>query len=95
MPTETVPELPTPPDADELYDWSQSGPELLKRPFTGTVREAAGFMVRVEGVHWENGTCSRRVVVVASSLQTQLELEAVRQLAAALSAAADEIEALR
>jgi hypothetical protein len=46
-------------------------------------------------VQRENRTCLRQVVVETASLSTRLEPEAVRQLASALAAAADEIEALR
>jgi hypothetical protein len=95
MPTETVPDIPAPPDATEIFDWTQHGPDVARRPFTGTVREAYGFSVRIEGIQRENRECLRRVVVDAQSLSTQLCPEAVRQLASALTAAVDEIEARR
>jgi hypothetical protein len=71
------------------------GCTLAKRQFTGTVREVAGFAVRIEGVQRENRTCERQVVVEADSLSTRLDPEAVRQLASALTAAAAEIAARR
>jgi hypothetical protein len=91
----TVPDVPAPPDATEVSGWTQHGPGLARRPFTGTVREAYGFVVRIEGIQRENQTCLRRVVVDAASMSTRLNPEAVRQLASALTAAADEIEARR
>jgi hypothetical protein len=95
MPTETIPDIAAPPDATEVFDWTQHGPGLARRPFTGTVREAYGFVVRIEGIQRENGKCLRRVVVDAQSLSTQLCPEAVRQLSSALTAAVDEVEARR
>jgi hypothetical protein len=86
---------PRPPDATEVLGWTQHGPDLARRPFTGAVREVAGFTVRIEGIQRENGTCRRRVTVKAGSPETRLEPEVVRQLAAALIAAANEIEARR
>lgn len=85
-----------PPDATEVHDWSQLGAGLATRVFAGTTREAAGFTVRVGGLQRSNSTCRRWVVVEAtSSIGVPLEPEAVRQFAAALVAAADEIEARR
>lgn len=78
-----------------MSGWAQHGPALARRPLTGTVREVAGFTVRIEGIQRENRACSRQVVVEAASLCTRLELEAVRQLASALTAAVDEIAARR
>ena len=95
MPTDIIPDVPAPPDATELFAWTQHGPDLARRPFTGAVREVAGFAVRIEGIQRENRTCLRRVTVEVASLETRLDPEAVRQLASALSAAADEIEARR
>lgn len=91
----TVPDIPAPPDATDVFAWTQHGPDLARRPFTGAVREVAGFTVRIEGVQRQNGSCLRRVTVEATSLETRLDPEPVRQLAAALMAAADEIEARR
>ena len=93
--TSTVPDIPAPPDATELLGWAQHGPGLARRPFTGTVREAHGFVVRIVGIQRENRKCLRRIVVDAQSLSTQLCPEAVRQLASALTAAVAEIEARR
>lgn len=97
MPTSTdvVPDIPAPSDATEVFGWAHHGPDLARRPFTGAVREVAGFTVRIEGIQRENGACSRRVVVEAGSPETRLEPQAVRQLAGSLVAAADEIEARR
>lgn len=91
--TNTIPNVPAPPDATEVFGWSQHGPDLARRPFTGAVREVAGFTVRIEGIQRENGTCQRRVTVRAGSPLTRLEPEALRQLASVLIAAADEIGA--
>jgi hypothetical protein len=93
--TDLVPQITAPPDATEVFDSSQHGPGLARRPFAGTVREAYGFVVRIEGIQRENRACLRQVVVEAASPVTRLDPEAVRQLASALTAAADEIEALR
>ncbi len=95
MPTDLATEIPAPSDATELFAWTQHGPDLARRPFTGTVREVAGFMVRIEGIQRQNGRSLRRVTVEAASLETQLCPEAVRQFASALVAAVDEIEARR
>lgn len=78
-----------------MFSWAQHGPDLVRRAFTGAVREAAGFVVRIEGIQRENGRCLRRVTVEAVSLSTRLDPEAVRQSASALTAAVDEIEAGR
>lgn len=94
MPTDTVPDVPAPPDATEVSDWS-SGDDLALRSFAGTVREAVGFAVRVKGVQRRNGTSIRWVSVDVDSPGAPLAPEAVRQLASALTAAADEIEARR
>jgi hypothetical protein len=74
-------DIPAPPDATELFDWLQHGPDLARRPFTGTVREVAGFVVRIEGIQRDNQRCTRQVVVDAESVETRMESEAVRQLA--------------
>ncbi len=94
MPTHS-PRCPAPPDATEVFAWTQGGHGLAVRPFKGAVREVAGFTVRLEGIQRRNRTCLRRVTVDAASLTTRLEPEAVRQLAAALVAAVDDIEAWR
>ncbi|WP_247600179.1 hypothetical protein [Mycobacterium intracellulare] len=82
-----------PPDAAQVHDWIQRGNSLPTRAFDGTVREASGFTVRVGGLQRANGTCKRWLTVNTESLLgLPLEPEAVRQLAAALTAAADELE---
>lgn len=95
MSTATVPDIPAPPDATELFAWTQHSPDVARRRFTGAVREAGGFAVRIEGVQRQNGRCLRRVTIQAPSPETTLDTEAVRQLAGALTAAVDEIEARR
>jgi hypothetical protein len=90
-----TPDIPSPPEATEVFGWTQHRQDLATRTFCGAVREAARFTVRIEGFQRENRTCQRWLVVDAPSLQTGLEPEAARQLAAALVAAADEIEARR
>jgi hypothetical protein len=95
MSTPIIPDVPSPPDATKVFSWTQQGPDLATRVFCGAVREAAGFAVRVEGFQRENQTCQRWLSVDAGTFQTRLEPEAARQLAAALTAAASEIEALR
>ncbi|BCP00687.1 hypothetical protein [Mycobacterium intracellulare] len=85
-----------PPDATDMRDWSHLDGGLATRVFAGNTREAAGFTVRVGGLQRSNSTCRRWVVVEStSSIGVPLEPEAVRQFAAALVAAADEIEARR
>lgn len=86
-----------PPDATEVYGWTAHRDGLAARAFDATVRECAGYRIRVHGVQRENGTCRRWVVIEAGpgADEEMLEPEAVRQLAAALTAAADEIEARR
>jgi hypothetical protein len=95
MPTDIDPDAPAPLDATEVFGWAQHGPDLARRPFTGAVREVAGFTVHIEGIQRQNGTCLRRVTVKAASVETRLDPEAVRQLASALIAAVDEIAARR
>ena len=68
---------------------------IATRAFTGTVREIDGFVVRIEGIHRDNQRCTRQVVVDAESVETRMKSEAVRQLAAVLVAAVDEIQARR
>ncbi|MEY8013848.1 hypothetical protein [Mycobacterium servetii] len=88
------PGVTAPPDATEIHDWLQRGAGLPTRAFDGTVREAVGFTVRVGGLQRSNGTCKRWVTVEAPArFGVPLQPEAVRQLAAALTAAAYEIEA--
>jgi len=85
--------VPAPSDATQVHGWLEAGDGLATRLFNGTVREAARFSIRVRGLQRDNGTCRRWVVVeTESGLGAPLEPEAGRQLAAALSAAADEIE---
>jgi hypothetical protein len=92
----TTQDITAPPDATEVSDWRQHGPDLATRMFTGSARESAGFTVRIGGVQRQNKTCRRWVTVEAeSALGTPMEAEAVRQLASALSAAVDEIEVAR
>lgn len=102
-----LPDTATPPDATEVHDWLQHrracgswpGSSLPTRLFDGTARQASGFTVLVEGIQYQTGACQRWVTVQAESVQAEslfpdpLEPEAARQLAAALTAAADEIEA--
>ncbi len=87
--------VPPPPDATQTHGWLQQGIELQTRAFDGTVREAAGFTVRVRGLQRHNGTCRRWLTIETQSLGVPIEPESARQLAAALSAAAFEIEARR
>lgn len=84
-----------PPDTTELYPWLRTGDGLAEREFVGTVREAAGFTVSIEGVQRANGSTRRWVVVERVRPAGRLEPELARQLAAAVSAAAAEIEASR
>lgn len=87
------------PDATEVYGWTTSThPDgLAARVFDATVRECAGFRIRVHGLQRANGSCRRWATVEPQpgADEEMLEPEAVRQLAAALMAAADEIEARR
>jgi integrase len=53
--TTTTPDIPAPPDATEVFAWTQHAPDLARRPFTGAVREVAGFTVRIEGFQRDNG----------------------------------------
>jgi hypothetical protein len=93
MPIDLVPDVPAPPDAIRVFDWTQEGLGIAMRVFSATEREAYGFAVRIEGFQRENRTCQRWMSIDAGSFQTRLEPEAARQLASALTAAADEIEA--
>ncbi len=96
IPSEGALTVVAPPDAAQLHDWLKRGTGLPTRVFDGTVRQAAGFTIGVGGLQRGNGTCKRWVTVDAVfRLGVPLEPEAVRQLAAALTAAADEIEARR
>jgi hypothetical protein len=85
-----------PPDATEVQEWLQHGQGLATRVFDGTVREAVGFKVGIGGVQRQNGSCQRWVTAEAGSLLGgPFERELVRQLAAVLTASADEIERYR
>ena len=75
MPTYTVPNHPTdpenvavapPPDAIEVSDWKQHGPDLATRMFTGSAREAASFTVCIGGIQRQNKTCRRWVTIEAA-----------------------------
>ena len=92
----TTQDIAPPPDATEVSDWRQHAPDLATRMFTGSTREAAGFTVCIGGIQRQNKSCRRWVTIeAAKSITALLEPEAVRQLAAALSAAVDEIEVAR
>jgi hypothetical protein len=93
--TTTPPDIAAPPDALEVSAWRQHGQDLATRMFTGSVREAAGFVVRIAGVQRQNQTCRRWVTVESPTSSGPLEPEAVRQLAAVLNASSDEIERLK
>jgi hypothetical protein len=45
-----TPDIAAPPDATEVSDWRQHGPDLATRMFTGSAREAAGFTVCIGGI---------------------------------------------
>lgn len=85
-----------PADAREVFDWHDRD-GLAAREFVGSAREAAGYVVRVEGVQLANGACTRRISIEPSGRRRAylLETPAVRQLAAAINATADEIDSLR
>lgn len=85
-----------PADASELFDWHHPAAGLATREFVGTVRTAvAGFRVTIEGEQRANGTCRRWLTIDAEQRGELLEPEIARQFAAAITAAADEIDALR
>ncbi|GEM_PF-6207347 len=93
LPTATV--LP-PADASELFDWHHPTTGLATREFVGTVRTAVGgFRVTIEGEQRANGTCRRWLTIEVEQRGELLEPEIARQYAAAITAAADEIEHLR
>ncbi|WP_249025852.1 hypothetical protein [Mycobacterium europaeum] len=94
---DTTQNVTAPPDATEVYGWAAHRDGLAARVFDATVRECAGFAIRVHGQQRSNSTCRRWVTVDTrpGADEEMLEPEAVRQLAAALVAAADEIEARR
>jgi hypothetical protein len=86
---------PAPPDATGVRDWTQRA-GVPTRLFDGNVREAFGFTVRVGSLQRDNGTCNRWLTVETDfRFGVPMESEAARQLAAALSAAADEIDIRR
>ncbi|MBV8786440.1 MAG: hypothetical protein JOZ00_07100 [Mycobacterium sp.] len=93
----SAPDIAAPPDAEQVHEWVPRGEGLAIRVFDGTVREAAGFTIQVGGVQHQNGTCRRWVAIEAAgrTVGAAMEPESLRQLSAALSAAADEIEARR
>ncbi|WP_260737073.1 hypothetical protein [Mycobacterium sp. SMC-2] len=91
--------ISAPPDATEVHDDDK---RLLHRSdtpqlFEGIAAQVQVITVRVHGLQRSNGTCRRWVTVDTrpGTDEEMLEPEAVRQLAAALVAAADEIEARR
>lgn len=85
----------TPSDATRVFAWDEVGGRLRSREFVGTERQAAGFTVTIEGEQRENGMCRRWVSVWRANRDEPLPSQSARQLAAAISAAADEIENLR
>lgn len=90
-----TPALLPPRDATELYEWEHHN-GLATREFVGTVRDAAGFTIRVEGIQRDNGTAARRISIEPGEHRPGLlETEAARQLAAAVIAATNEIDILR
>lgn len=93
--TETEIAIPEPADATELFEWQrQAG--LATREFVGTVRDAGGFTIRVEGIQRENGTCVRRISIERGATDPGLlGTEVARQFAAAVIAAAQEIDFAR
>jgi hypothetical protein len=90
----TIPDVPAPPVVTHVHDWPHRSDALPICVFDGTTRQAAGFTIRIGGQQRSNGT--RWVAVEAvQPVSALLEPEAVRELAAALVVAADEIEARR
>lgn len=88
--------LRQPVDATRVFDWGETDAgRRREREFVGTQRQAAGFTVSIEGVQRENGMCRRSVSVWRPSHDQRMPVQAARQLAAAIAAAADEIESLR
>ncbi|BBY77001.1 hypothetical protein MPRF_39000 [Mycolicibacterium parafortuitum] len=83
-----------PADAFRVFDWEHHD-GLSTREFVGRTREAAGFLVTVEGVQRSNDTCRRWLTIEAPNRGELLDPEIARQLTAAINAAADEIDALR
>ncbi|MCZ0732313.1 hypothetical protein [Mycolicibacterium iranicum] len=86
-----------PADAREVFEWHRHHDGLADREFVGSAREAAGFVVRVEGIQRQNGSCTRRISIEPSENPRAylLEAAAADQLAAAITAATAEIAALR
>lgn len=95
--SDTLLNVSAPPDATEVYGWAAHRDGLAARVFEATVREASGYTVAIHGVQRENGACQRWAIITAGpGLDEQdFEPQALRQLAAALVATADEIEARR
>jgi hypothetical protein len=87
--------VPPPPDATQTHGWLQQGIELQTRAFDGTVREAAGFTVRVQGIQRQNGTCRRWLTVEAQARGSADGARSGPAAGCALSAAAYEIETRR
>ncbi|BDB44565.1 hypothetical protein [Mycobacterium kiyosense] len=94
---------PPPADATTVHGWTRRpSSDLPGRAFVGTVREAAGFAIAVQGAQRSNGTATRYVSIDVSGARPDaftgcvaLDVEAVRQLAAMLRDAADEVDRLR
>lgn len=88
----STPDIAAPQDATEVYGWAQG-----VRTFDGTVRESGGVTVRIAGVQRANRTCERYATlhVRPGFDEAVFEPMALRQLAAVLVAAADEIEGRR
>lgn len=88
--------VPQPVDATRVFDWGETDAgHRREREFIGTQRQAAGFTVSIEGVQSGTGAVSRRASVWSDKRDVPLDSEALRQLAAAINAAAAEIDTLR
>ncbi|MDT5144308.1 MAG: hypothetical protein WBZ15_16385 [Mycobacterium sp.] len=97
--TSTTPpaDVPPPPGATKVYDWCDIGSQGAFREFEGTSSiieseaEAKGIEVVVVGLQLADGHVEGLHVKVYGD-EDQLTAERARRLAAALLAAADEID---
>jgi hypothetical protein len=91
MTTNTFPNLPVPAGAAHVYDWDKGG----TRYFTGTSRRVVergdrgrDTIVAIDGTQFSDGQIERVISVDGENLT----VEQARRFAAALTAAADEMD---
>jgi hypothetical protein len=92
MTDDPIPDVPSPPDARQLFEWTTDEGGLF-REFSGATREVSGARISISGYQNGNGTCHRWLSFHATDITTLTPAQA-RELATTLQSAADEVERL-